>query len=155
MHHTRVVLSFDVVTSVLPSGANAHEPTDCVWPVRVCRWDQSLVHHTRTVWSNEVVTRVLPSGANAHDLTQIVWPRSTLTVRTEGQSNASGARCIKWWTRLFHCLRITHHQPPLDSCPPYVCIKRLNVCIKDFNCFMCSHTIFLLLIDESLRNVTL
>jgi len=68
-HHTRTVLSYKVVTRVLPSGANAHETTYCVWPVRVRRWDQSLEHHTRAVLSNEVVTRVLPSGANAHELT--------------------------------------------------------------------------------------
>ena len=69
MHHTRVVLSCEVVTRVLPSGANKHDLTRCVWPVRVCRWDQSLVHHTRAVMSYEVVTKVLPSGANTHELT--------------------------------------------------------------------------------------
>ena len=69
VHHTRVVLSSDVVTRVLPSGANAHELTQFVWPVRVCWWDQSLVHHTRIALSSDAVTRVLPSGANIHDLT--------------------------------------------------------------------------------------
>ena len=74
MHHTRAVLSNEVVTRVLPSGANAQEVTRCVWPVRVCRWDQSLVHHTRVVLSYDVVTRVLPTGANTHELTECVWP---------------------------------------------------------------------------------
>ena len=69
VHHTRVVLSSEVVTRVPPSGANTHDITPCVWPVRVCRWDQYLVHHTRVVLSSEVVTRVLPSGANAHEFT--------------------------------------------------------------------------------------
>ena len=124
VHHTHAVLSYEVVTRVLPSGANAHELTNIVWPVRVCSWDQSLEHHTRAVVSAEVVTRVLPSGANAHVLADCVWPQSTLTVRTERQSNASGARSINSWTRLFHCLRVTHHQTPLDSCPPSVCIKQ-------------------------------
>ena len=64
VHHTRVVLSNEVVTRVLPSGANAHENTAFV---RVCKKDQSLVHHTRAVPSCEVVTRVPPSGANAHE----------------------------------------------------------------------------------------
>ena len=69
MHHTHAVLSSEVVTRVFPSGANAHDITQLVWLVRVCRWDQSLVHHTSAVLSPEVVTRVLPSGANAHELT--------------------------------------------------------------------------------------
>jgi len=68
-HHTRAVMSSEVVTRVLPSGANAHELTLAVWLVRVCRWDQFLVHHTRAVMSFEVVTRALPSGANIHELT--------------------------------------------------------------------------------------
>ena len=69
VHHTRTVRSPEVVTSVLPSGANTHEITSFVWPVRIRRWDQSLEHHTRAVLSPDVVTSVLPSGANAHEST--------------------------------------------------------------------------------------
>ena len=127
--HTLLAPSPVVVTRVVPLGANTHDITQPVWPVRVHRWDQSLVHHTRAVLSAEVVTSVLPSGANAHEVTASVWPVSSLTVRTEGQSKASGARCINWWPRVFHCLRIPHHQLPLDSCPPYACIQQLNLCI--------------------------
>ena len=74
VHHTHVVMSLEVVTSVLPSGANAHELTPFVWLVRVRRWAQSHVHYTRTVASYEVVTRMPPSGANAHERTYHVWP---------------------------------------------------------------------------------
>ena len=61
-----------MIRRVLPLGANAHDVTACVWSVRVCRWDQSLVHHTRAVLSFEVVTRMLPSGANTHESTDDV-----------------------------------------------------------------------------------
>ena len=77
--HTLLAPSSDVVTRVLPLGANAHETTSPVWPVRVCKWDQSLVHHTRALLSSEVVNRVLPSGANAHASTPVrvrIWDQS-------------------------------------------------------------------------------
>ena len=58
--------SWDAVTRVLPIGANAHDLTTFVWPVRVCTLDQSLVH---VVMSYDVMTRVLPSDANTHEHT--------------------------------------------------------------------------------------
>eukprot|EP00976_Prorocentrum_cordatum_P098846 1191591-Prorocentrum_minimum.AAC.6 len=48
-HSTRGVPSSDPVTRVPPSGEKAQHLTAPVWPVSVCRRDQSPVDHTRTV----------------------------------------------------------------------------------------------------------
>jgi hypothetical protein len=64
--HNRAVLS--AVARVCPSGLNATDKTELVWPVRVLRgwgWRGSLTSHNRAVLSVLAVARVRPSGLNA------------------------------------------------------------------------------------------
>ena len=73
--HTRIVLSREPETIRLPSGENATEKTQSVWPLNGPEMISPLsTLHTRIVQSSEPETLRLPSGENATDDTEAVWP---------------------------------------------------------------------------------
>ena len=77
--HSRTVPSTLALARVLPSGLNATEVTEPVWPVRelpACR--PAATGHNRTGPFMLPLARVLPSGLNATETiteyTPLVWP---------------------------------------------------------------------------------
>src|SRR5579871_6321674 len=74
--HSRTVLSCEPDASSAPSGKNATDVTELVWPSSVCLAAPVAASHSRTVLSPEPDASSAPSGENATDVTQAVWPSS-------------------------------------------------------------------------------
>jgi hypothetical protein len=71
----------------LPSGENATDWTECMWPSRTFCTSPVDESHIRTELSDEPETMRLPSGENATEKTESVWPSRTFCTSPVDESH--------------------------------------------------------------------
>mmetsp|Transcript_23914 Transcript_23914/g.56778 ORF Transcript_23914/g.56778 Transcript_23914/m.56778 type:complete len:215 (-) Transcript_23914:150-794(-) len=79
--HTKRVPSFPPVASIRPSGDQAVQSTQSLWPRSVKRGVSVVRSQSRTVESPEAVARCFPSGEKVTCRMASAWPASVLVQR--------------------------------------------------------------------------